>query len=98
MNTCPTGVATQNQSLIEGLVVKDKSQRVANFHEETVKSFIELIAASGIRKTEKLNREHINRRIGMNQVLKYSEIYPEIPEGSYLKQMRNDVREEVFEK
>tara|TARA_R110001592_G_scaffold8105_2_gene44623 strand:- start:174485 stop:175981 length:1497 start_codon:yes stop_codon:yes gene_type:complete len=98
VNTCPTGVATQNKSLMEGLVVKDKSQRVANFHEETVKSFIELIAASGIRKTEKLNREHINRRIGMNQVLKYSEIYPEVPEGFYLEHMMNGVKEKVIEK
>ena len=93
VNTCPTGVATQNKSLMEGLVVKDKAQRVANFHEETVKSFIELIAASGIRKTEKLTRHHINRRIGMNQVLKYSEIYPEVPEGVYLKQMEKIVEE-----
>ncbi|GEO20530.1 FMN-binding glutamate synthase family protein [Cyclobacterium qasimii] len=98
VNTCPTGVATQNKSLMAGLVVEDKSQRVANFHEETVKSFIELIAASGIRKTEKLNREHINRRIGMNQVLKYSEIYPEVPEGSYLEHMMNGVKEKVIEK
>ena len=82
---------------MKGLVVKDKSQRVANFHSETVKSFIELIAASGIRKTEKLNRKHINRRTGMDQVLKYSEIYPEVPEGSYLKQKTNGVKEKVIE-
>jgi len=98
LNTCPTGVATQNKSLMKGLVVKDKSQRVANFHSETVKSFIELIAASGIRKTEKLNRKHINRRTGMDQVLKYSEIYPEVPEGSYLKHKTNGVKEKVIEK
>lgn len=98
INTCPTGVATQDKSLMKGLVVKDKAQRVANFHEETVKSFIELIAASGIRKTEKLNREHINRRIGMNQVLKYNEIYPDIPEGAYLKNRNNGVKEKMIEK
>jgi glutamate synthase domain-containing protein 2 len=97
LNTCPTGVATQNKSLMKGLVVKDKSQRVANFHSETVKSFIELIAASGIRKTEKLNREHINRRTGMNQVLKYSDIYPDVPEGLYLKQNPISVEENTVQ-
>ena len=31
-NTCPTGVATQDKSLMKGLVVEEKKQRVANFH------------------------------------------------------------------
>jgi glutamate synthase domain-containing protein 2 len=97
LNTCPAGVATQNESLMKGLVVKDKSQRVANFHSETVKSFIELVAASGIRKTEKLNRSHINRRTGMNQVLKYSEIYPDVPEGLYLKQKPSAIEENTVQ-
>lgn len=75
-NTCPTGVTTQNKSLMKGLVVKDKAQRVANFHEETVKSFIELLAASGISSPNQLKREHINRRISMTKVMTYKEIYP----------------------
>ncbi len=74
-NTCPVGVATQNKSLMRGLVVDDKAQRVANFHEETVKSFMELIAAAGICKPEDLNRNHIYRRVNMNSILSYAEIY-----------------------
>ena len=85
-NTCPTGVATQDKGLMKGLVVEDKAQRVANFHEATIKSFIELMAASGVVRAEDLKREHINRRIGATQVLKYNEIYPEVPIGEYLKQ------------
>ena len=84
VNTCPVGVATQNKSLMKGLVVEDKAQRVANFHEETIKSFLELMAASGNKKSSDLNRAHINKRIGMNQVLKYSEIYPDVIPGSLL--------------
>jgi len=83
-NTCPVGVATQNQSLVKGLVVADKAIRVANFHEGTIKSFIELMMASGVNKPSNLNREHINRRVSMNQVLKYSELYPEVAIGKYL--------------
>ncbi|MGD9563224.1 MAG: FMN-binding glutamate synthase family protein [Pyrinomonadaceae bacterium] len=85
LNTCPTGVATQDERLIKGLVVEDKSQRVANFHEATVRSFIELIAASGVKAADELKREHIFRRVGATQVLKYSDIYPEVPVGEYLK-------------
>ena len=77
-NTCPVGVATQNKSLMRGLNVKDKAIRVANYHEETVKSFLELMAAAGIQKASDITREHINRRINMNTVLKYDEIYPYI--------------------
>ena len=84
-NTCPTGVATQDAGLMRGLVVEDKAQRVANFHQATIKSFIELIAASGVLAAEDLKREHIFRRIGATQVLKYSEIYPEVSVGELLK-------------
>lgn len=39
MNTCPTGVATQDAGLMKGLVVEDKAQRVANFHEVTIRFY-----------------------------------------------------------
>ncbi|MGZ2371518.1 FMN-binding glutamate synthase family protein [Ancylomarina sp. YFZ004] len=85
LNNCPVGVATQNKSLMKGLVVEDKAIRVANFHHETIKSFIELLAASGISSPGELSRKHINRRLSMNNVLNYSEIFPEVEEGIYLK-------------
>ncbi len=84
-NTCPTGVATQDKSLMRGLVVKDKAQRVANYHEETVKSYIELIAAAGVSSPSLLNRKHINRRTELNLVQKYSDIYPDVETGIYLR-------------
>tara|TARA_R110002050_G_scaffold176775_1_gene309773 strand:+ start:36726 stop:38276 length:1551 start_codon:yes stop_codon:yes gene_type:complete len=85
-NTCPVGVATQNKSLMKGLDVANKSVRVANFHEETIKSFIELMAATGISNPSEFKRTHINRRVSMTSVLKYSEIFPEVEEGAYLKE------------
>lgn len=84
-NTCPTGVATQDEGLMKGLVVADKAQRVANLHKATIESFIELLAASGVVCAEDLKREHINRRDGATKILKYSEIYPEVAMGQYLK-------------
>ncbi|PKP51207.1 MAG: FMN-binding glutamate synthase family protein, partial [Bacteroidetes bacterium HGW-Bacteroidetes-12] len=76
-NKCPVGVATQSKSLMKGLNVEDKSQRVANYHKKTVSAFAELLGAAGLSKPEELRREHINRRISMTTVMDYSEIYPE---------------------
>ncbi len=83
-NKCPTGVATQNQALAKGLVVEDKKHRVANFHKNTVESFVELMASSGVDHPSKLNRHQIMRRVFMNEVKSFEEIYPSIPEGSML--------------
>ncbi len=84
INTCPTGVATQNKSLMKGLVVEEKSQRVANYHDETIHSFLEMIAAAGLKHHDEIERKHVNRRIGMHTIAKYNEIYPAIKKGSLL--------------
>jgi glutamate synthase domain-containing protein 2 len=81
-NTCPTGVATQDPALVHGLVVDDKKVRVANFHKNTVESFVELMAASGISDPERLNRHQISRRVFMNEVKTLEEIYPSVPVGA----------------
>lgn len=83
-NTCPVGVATQDKSLMKGLVVEDKAKRAASYHRETIKSFIELMAATGICKPSDLERSFINRRVGVNKVMKYNEIYPDVKPGSLL--------------
>jgi len=83
-NTCPVGVATQNKSLMSGLDVEDKSKRVTNFHQETLHSFSELIAAAGVANPSNLKRHHINRRVSMNTVLKYEDIFPYTKTGSLL--------------
>lgn len=87
-NTCPVGVATQNKALIKGLVVNDKATRVANFHHETLRAFVELLAADGVCKPKDLSRKHINRRVSMNKVMTYDEIYPETVIGSLLASVK----------
>jgi glutamate synthase domain-containing protein 2 len=84
-NTCPTGVATQNPELMQGLVVSDKTVRVANFHQKTVESFIELLAGAGLDTPGKINRRCISRRVLMNQVKRYDEIYPYLADGCLLQ-------------
>jgi glutamate synthase domain-containing protein 2 len=83
-NSCPTGVATQDPELVAGLVVADKAVRVANFHRKTVESFVELMAGAGISEASKINRRCISRRVLMNQVKGYEEIYPYLETGCLL--------------
>ncbi len=84
-NHCPTGVATQDPSLVNGLVVSQKNKRVANFHKATVKSFAEILGAMGFHEPKQLRPRHLMRRISLSQVKDYSEIYPFINEGDLLK-------------
>jgi glutamate synthase domain-containing protein 2 len=83
-NTCPTGVATQDPELVTGLDVKDKKERVHHYHKETIESFTELMAASGNPDHTKLNRSFINRRVNLQKIKTYEEIYPEIQNGCLL--------------
>lgn len=83
-NTCPVGVTTNDPSLMRGLVVSDKSERVAEFHKETIRSFVELQGASGHRTPEEINRSDVYRRIEMHQSMRYDEIYPYLSNGSLL--------------
>ena len=81
-NHCPTGVATNNPQLVAGLVVSEKRQRVANYHQETVKSFVELLGAAGISEPSQLTRSHIYRRIFMNEVRTLEDIFPGLETGA----------------
>ena len=83
-NACPTGVATQNKSLMKGLVIDDKKYRVANFHKHTVESFVELMAAAGIDDLKKINKSHLFRRVQMDQIKSFEEIFPTYKNKQFL--------------
>lgn len=53
-NECPAGVATTNKMLTKGLVVTDKSDRVHNFHKNTIHAVLELLGACGLEHTEQI--------------------------------------------
>lgn len=84
-NECPTGVATQNPNLVVGLNVTDKTQRVANFHKETVKSTAELMRAIGVKSSHEVRPWHILRRTGPAEIKHYGEIYSFLNSGDLLK-------------
>lgn len=85
-NKCPVGVATQDPSLTIGLVVEDKITRVANYHNNTVKSVVELLGATGLDEIKNLTRSHLYRRISFNSMLTYEEIFPTVKRGAFLNE------------
>ncbi len=84
-NTCPVGVATQDETLMKGLDIESKALRIANYHHSTMNSFVELIGALAISSPSELNRSHINRRISINNVKRYDQLYPYTRRGEYLE-------------
>ena len=83
-NKCPVGVATQDKTLSVGLVVEDKKTRVAQFHKYTIENFVELLGAAGLSSKEELTRSHIYRRISLNSMLTYEEIFPSYEMGAFI--------------
>ncbi len=81
---CPTGIATQNPTRNKAIVVTDKAQRVANFHQGTVRNLVELLGAAGLNSTEDLRPHHINRRVQGTDVRNYAQLYPELSLGCLL--------------
>jgi glutamate synthase domain-containing protein 2 len=97
-NKCPTGVATQDPSLAKGLVVEDKAKRVFNYHEDTVKTFVELLGAAGIENPSDITRSHIYRRVFMNEVRTFEDIFPSCEVGSFLNGNISDRYKDDFVK
>lgn len=83
-NTCPTGITTQNPRFIVGIDVKDKAKRVARYHEETIKSVVELLAAGGLDGPAGLNRSHIYRRVSPTEIKRFDEIFSPLKKGCLL--------------
>jgi hypothetical protein len=83
-NRCPSGVATQDPKLMNGLVVADKAQRVAQYHAMTVHATLDLVSSAGLRHTSALNRTHVYRRINQHEIKRYDQIFPYLSEGSLL--------------
>jgi glutamate synthase domain-containing protein 2 len=83
-NECPTGVTTNNPSLMRGLVVEEKWKRVRNYQQRTVKGFLELFAGAGCTKLSQLNRSYIFKKVE-NEIKCYDDLYPTVPSGKYLK-------------
>jgi glutamate synthase domain-containing protein 2 len=61
-NHCPTGIATQDPARSKAIDLVDKSDRVKNFHNNTLASFYELVGSMGLDDPTKLKPHMIKRR------------------------------------
>lgn len=61
-NLCPTGIATQDPARSKAVDVSEKSDRVHNFHRNTLKNFYELVGSIGQDDPAKLMPHMIKRR------------------------------------
>ncbi len=86
---CPVGVATQNRSRQQALVVSDKSVRVANFHSATMQALGELIGAAGLEHPRELLPEHFYHRMTTDNVASFKQLYPTLEPGELLAGTRH---------
>lgn len=84
LDTCPTGIATQNPARYKALDVEDKATRVANYHAAMIENLVGLVAATGLNTLDELRPWHIHRRVNGTEIKHYGELYPCVTESCLL--------------
>ncbi|MFT6776013.1 MAG: glutamate synthase domain-containing protein 2 [Paracoccaceae bacterium] len=80
-NACPTGVATQDPLRQRALDVGDKADRVARFHENTLKAVRDMVGAAGLTDPQQLAPMHFNVRQMDGGTVTGDVAYPQLPHG-----------------
>ena len=75
LDTCPTGITTQNKGRQRGLVVDVQGPRAARFHRKTVEALSEILAAAGLRHPSELRPHHLVHRIGENDAASIDQVH-----------------------
>ncbi len=75
LDTCPVGVATQDEDLVEALVVAQKNVRVKNYHHKTITSVKEMVSVIGLDSIEDLQPNQVFRRRKDEEIVSLEEIY-----------------------
>ena len=83
-NACPVGVATQDKLLQRALDVQGKSERVFNFHRNTVGAVAAVTAAAGLEHTSEFAPRHLWTRLAMNDVRPMDRLYEFFEPGQLL--------------
>ena len=81
---CPTGVTTQDPQRQRALVVPQKSERVHQFHQNTLKALKELVQAAGLQHPSELTAAHIVRRTSDHSVKLLANLLPFVQPGALL--------------
>jgi len=83
-NLCPTGVATQDPARAKAINVDDKSERVKNFHHNTLSSFFELVGSMGLDNPAKLVPQMIKRRSPYGVQMSMGSLVAPLPERALI--------------
>ncbi|MCX5495311.1 FMN-binding glutamate synthase family protein [Kaistia dalseonensis] len=83
-NKCPTGVATQDKLRQRALVVPDKAERVARFHDNTMHALAEMLAAAGLNHPSELAPHHLARRVSATEIRLFSDLHRFLKPGELL--------------
>jgi hypothetical protein len=77
-------VATQNPGRWKHLDVGDKSVRVQQFHDNTLKALRDMLCAAGLEHPQQLGPEHILRRVSPVEVRSLATLYRFLEPGELL--------------
>jgi glutamate synthase domain-containing protein 2 len=88
-NLCPTGVATQDPARAKAIDIESKSDRVKNFHDNTVASFFELVGSMGLDDPAKLVPQMIKRRSPYGVQMSMGSIVAPLPAMALVDPLQN---------
>lgn len=75
LDSCPVGVATQDEDLVEALVVEKKNVRVKNYHTKTITAVKEVVGAMGMTRIDAVKPNQVFRRRKEEEVVSLEELY-----------------------
>ncbi|MFK8061413.1 MAG: glutamate synthase-related protein, partial [Polaribacter sp.] len=75
LDTCPVGVATQDDDLVKALVVEKKNVRVKNYHSKTIKAVKEMTGTMGLESIADIKPNQVFRRQKEDEILSLEEVY-----------------------
>jgi glutamate synthase domain-containing protein 2 len=83
-NTCPVGVATQDERRARAVDVPDKSQRVRRYQQSTVESAVQIMASMGVDDPRGLQPHMLLQRVNPHTVRSYAELHEWLTRGQLL--------------
>lgn len=83
-NLCPTGVATQDPARAKAIDVEAKSERVKNFHHNTLASFFELVGSMGLDDPAKLVPQMVKKRSPYGSQMSLGSLLTPVPERALI--------------
>ncbi|WP_113912106.1 FMN-binding glutamate synthase family protein [Roseovarius dicentrarchi] len=81
LDTCPTGVATQNAARQRGLIPDVQGMRSARFQCKTVEALVDMVASAGLKHPSELEPHHLMHRVGPEAALPVDQIHSFLPKN-----------------